>query len=67
MKQKVVKRAYKKPKMEVVTICNETLLGTTSYPGQHNPAQPGTPIGDGKQTAWEEDEDNDSRYSSWRN
>jgi len=37
------KRAYVVPKIKVVGIESDNLLLDTSFPGQHNPALPGTP------------------------
>ena len=37
MRQDNIKRIYTKPEIEIIFINNETLLGQTSFPSQHNP------------------------------
>ena len=48
MEKKKQKKNYSAPKCEIVHVNETTYLMDTSYPGQHNPAQPGGTSGDAK-------------------
>lgn len=63
------KKNYSAPHCIIVHVNESTYLLDTSFPGQHNPAQPGGSLGDAKQAlVWEEtgDEDN-NRLNTWKN
>ena len=63
------KKDYSAPSCIIVRVSEATNLMDTSYPGQHNPAQPGGTSGDAKQTpAWQEvGEENSEDFSGWEN
>ena len=48
MEKKKQNENYSVPKCEIVQVSETTCLMDTSYPGQHNPAQPGGTSGDTK-------------------
>lgn len=68
MKEKTKsKRAYMKPACETITVREQGNLMQTSFPGQHNPANPGTgptPSNPAKQVWFEEEEEEDASGSS---
>ena len=60
-------KTYCAPKCTLVHVEPFTLM-ETSFPGQHNPAQPGGTISSAKQgLVWEdsEDEGSEDNYSPW--
>ena len=48
MEKKKQKKNYSAPKCEIVQVSETTHLMDSSFPGQHNPAQPGGTHGDAK-------------------
>ena len=69
MEKKKQKKNYSSPECEIVLVSETTCLMDTSYPGQHNPAQPGGTSGDAKKAFdWmDEDEDEDvAETPSWK-
>ena len=69
MEKKKQNENYSAPKCEIVQVNEITYLMDTSYPGQHNPAQPGGTSGDAKKAFdWmDEDEDEDEDETpSWK-
>ena len=48
MDKKKQKKNYSAPKCEIVQVSESTYLMDGSFPGQHNPAQPGGTHGDAK-------------------
>ena len=69
MEKKKQKKNYSSPECEIVQVSETTNLMDTSYPGQHNPAQPGPTQGDAKKAFdWmDEDEDEDEDETpSWK-
>ena len=69
MEKKKQKKNYSSPECEIVQVSETTCLMDTSYPGQHNPAQPGGTSGDAKKAFdWmDEDEDEDEEETpSWK-
>ena len=68
MEKKKQKKNYSSPECEIVHVSETSCLMDTSYPGQHNPAQPGGTSGDAKKAFdWmDEDEDEDEDETpSW--
>ena len=65
MEKKKQKKNYSSPKCEIVYVNETTYLMDTSYPGQHNPAQPGGTSGDAKKAFDWMDEDEDET-PSWK-
>ena len=57
MDKKKQNENYSVPKCEIVQVNETTYLMDTSYPGQHNPAQPGGTSGDAKKAFDWMDED----------
>ena len=50
--EKKIRRVYVQPVCEAIYVCEADNLMETSFPGQHNPAQPGTgpePVSPAKQ------------------
>ena len=69
MDKKKQKKNYSSPECEIVLVSETTCLMDTSYPGQHNPAQPGGTSGDAKKAFdWmDEGEDEDEEETpSWK-
>ena len=48
MSKKQVKKSYSAPACMTIQVSETTYLMDTSFPGQHNPAQPGGTSGDAK-------------------
>ena len=68
MRKKQVKKSYSAPECTIIQVNEATYLMDTSYPGQHNPAQPGGTSGDAKKAFdWmDEGEDEDEEETpSW--
>ena len=50
----------------ILQVSETTYLMDTSYPGQHNPAQPGGSFGDAKQApSWMTESEEATEDSSW--
>ena len=50
----------------IVQVSETTFLMDTSYPGQHNPAQPGGTFGDAKQApSWMTESEEATENPSW--
>ena len=50
----------------IIQVSETTYLMDTSYPGQHNPAQPGGSFGDAKQApSWMTESEEATENSSW--
>ena len=50
----------------IIQVSETTYLMDTSYPGQHNPAQPGGTFGDAKQApSWMTESEEATEHSSW--
>ena len=49
MRKKQVKKSYSAPECMIIQVNEATYLMDTSFPSQHNPAQPGGTSGDAKQ------------------
>ena len=65
MEKKKQKKNYSAPKCEIVQVGETTHLMDSSFPGQHNPAQPGGTSGDAKKAFDWMDEDEDET-PSWK-
>ena len=66
MKENKERKAYHTPQCLIAQISETTYLMDTSYPGQHNPAQPGTTSGDAKQAPdWMTESEEATEHSSW--
>ncbi|WP_036895214.1 hypothetical protein [Prevotella sp. oral taxon 306] len=68
MRKEQTKRDYSTPNCMIVQVNETTNLMETSFPSQHNPAQPGGTISSAKSVAtWEdvEDENGVEVSSSW--
>ena len=63
MSKKQVKKSYSAPACMIIQVNETTYLMDTSYPGQHNPAQPGGTSGDAKKAFDWMDED---ETPSWK-
>ena len=64
MRKKQEKKDYSAPRCMIIQVSETTYLMDTSYPGQHNPAQPGGSFGDAKQApVWMDNEEEEK--SSW--
>ena len=59
-------KTYCAPKCTSVHVETSHLM-QTSFPGQHNPAQPGGTISSAKQGFVWEEEDNEENNSPWKN
>ena len=69
MDKKKQNENYSVPKCEIVQVNETTYLMDTSYPGQHNPAQPGGTSGDAKKAFdWmdEDEEEDEEETPSWK-
>ena len=65
MSKKQVKKNYSAPACVIIQVNETTYLMDTSYPGQHNPAQPGGTSGDAKKAFDWMDED-EEETPSWK-
>ena len=55
MRKKQVKKSYSAPECMIIQVNEATYLMDTSFPSQHNPAQPGGTISNAKaMNDWEE-------------
>ena len=66
MRKKQEKKVYSAPCCMILQVSETTYLMDTSYPGQHNPAQPGGTSGDAKQAPnWMTESEEETEHSSW--
>ena len=66
MRKEQTKRDYSAPHCMIIKVSETTNLMDTSYPGQHNPAQPGGNMGDAKQApGWLSEEEEEDGNPSW--
>lgn len=66
MKENKKRKDYHAPQCLIAQISETTYLMDTSYPGQHNPAQPGGTSGDAKQAPyWMTESEEATEHSSW--
>ena len=66
MRKKQVKKSYSAPECMIIQVNEATYLMDTSYPGQHNPAQPGGTSGDAKQApGWLSEEEEEDENPAW--
>ena len=67
MEKKKQKKNYSSPECEIVLVSETTCLMDTSYPGQHNPAQPGGTSGDAKKAFdWMDEDEDEDETPSWK-
>ena len=66
MRKKQVKKSYSAPECTIIQVNEATYLMDTSYPGQHNPAQPGGISGDAKKAPnWMSEDDGEEENPMW--
>ena len=66
MRKKQVKKSYSTPECMIIQVNEATNLMDTSFPSQHNPAQPGGTSGDAKQAPnWVTESEEETEDSSW--
>ena len=66
MDKKKQKKNYSAPNCMIVQVNETTYLMDTSFPSQHNPAQPGGSMGEAKQApSWPPEEEGDEENPSW--
>ena len=66
MRKKQVKKSYSAPACTIIQVNEATYLMDTSYPGQHNPAQPGGTSGDAKKAPnWMSEDDGEEENPMW--
>ena len=66
MRKEQTKRGYSAPRCMIIQVNETTNLMDTSYPGQHNPAQPGGTFGDAKQApGWLSEEEEEDGNPAW--
>ena len=66
MEKKKQKKNYSAPNCMIVQVNGTTYLMDTSFPSQHNPAQPGGSMGEAKQApSWLSEEEGDEENPSW--
>ena len=67
MRKKQVKKSYSAPECTIIQVNEATYLMDTSYPGQHNPAQPGGTSGDAKKAFdWMDEGEDEEETPSWK-
>ena len=67
MEKKKQKKNYSSPECEIVHVSETSCLMDTSYPGQHNPAQPGGTSGDAKKAFdWMDEDEDEDETPSWK-
>ena len=65
MRKKQAEKNYSAPVCTMIQVNEATYLMDTSYPGQHNPAQPGGTSGDAKKAIdWMEEDEEET--PSWK-
>ena len=66
MRKEQTKRDYSAPHCMIIQMNETTNLMDTSFPSQHNPAQPGGTFGDAKQApGWLSEEEEEDENPSW--
>ena len=66
MSKKQVKKSYSAPACMIIQVNEATNLMDTSYPGQHNPAQPGGTYGDAKKAPnWMSEGEDEEENPMW--
>ena len=66
MRKEQTKRDYSAPRCMIIQVSETTYLMDTSFPSQHNPAQPGGSFGDAKQAPnWMTESEEETEDSSW--
>ena len=66
MRKKQVKKSYSAPTCMIIRVNEATNLMDTSFPGQHNPAQPGGTISSAKQApSWLSEDEEEEENHSW--
>ena len=65
MRKEQTKRDYSAPHCMIIQVNETTNLMDTSYPGQHNPAQPGGNPAAAKASQWNDEDLEDESTSSW--
>ena len=66
MRKKQEKKVYSAPRCTIIQVSETTYLMDTSFPSQHNPAQPGGTFGDAKQApSWMTENEEATEHSSW--
>ena len=67
MRKKQAEKNYSAPVCTMIQVNEATYLMDTSYPGQHNPAQPGGTSGDAKKAIdWMDEEEDEEETPSWK-
>ena len=66
MRKEQTKRDYSAPSCMIIQVNETTNLMDTSFPGQHNPAQPGGTISSAKQApSWLSEDEEEEENHSW--
>ena len=66
MRKEQTKKDYSAPRCMIIQVSETTYLMDTSFPSQHNPAQPGGSFGDAKQAPnWMTESEEETEDSSW--
>ena len=66
MRKKQEKKVYSAPRCTIIQVSETTYLMDTSFPSQHNPAQPGGTFGDAKQApSWMTESEEATEHYSW--
>ena len=66
MRKEQTKRDYSAPHCMIIQVSETTNLMDTSFPSQHNPAQPGGTSGDAKQApGWLPESEDEDENPSW--
>ena len=66
MRKEQTKRDYSAPSCMIIQVSETTNLMDTSFPSQHNPAQPGGNMGDAKQApGWLSEDEEEDGNPSW--
>ena len=66
MRKEQVKKDYSAPRCMIIQVSETTNLMDASYPGQHNPAQPGGNFGEAKQApGWLPEEEEQDENPAW--
>ncbi|MBF1628059.1 hypothetical protein, partial [Prevotella sp.] len=66
MRKEQTKRDYSAPHCMIIQMNETTNLMDTSYPGQHNPAQPGGTSGDAKKaSSWMSEGEGEEENPMW--
>ena len=66
MRKQQEKQDYSAPWCMIIQVSETSYLMDTSFPSQHNPAQPGRTSGDAKQASnWMTESEEETEDSSW--